>query len=198
MRCFSKTKVDKLSAYKLQLKGMPVGTQQFHIVADSDFFTEMESEEIRGGNVDVAITVTKKAESYDLAIHCNGVITIGCDRCLDDMEHTVDADYNIVVKYGDSYNDDNDELLIIPESENQLDVASMVYDTIALTIPLMHVHPEGKCNKEMAEKLKQHSAQIVEEGEKDYEDSDDEETETEQNGNYDPRWKALRDLLDNK
>ena len=196
MRCFSKTKVDKLSAYKLQLKGMPIGTQQFRLVADSDFFKGMESDEIRGGNVDVAISVTKKAESYDIAIQCTGVITIGCDRCLDDMEHTVDAGYHIAVKYGESYNDDNDELLIIPESENQLDVASMVYDTIALTIPLMHVHPEGKCNKEMAEKLKQHSAQIAEDEETDYESSDDDETE--QNDNYDPRWKALRDLLDNK
>ena len=64
-----------------------------------------------------------------------GLVYIPCDRCLDEMEHEVDTAYHLCVKYGESYNDENDELLIIPESENYLNIAYFVYDTVALTIP---------------------------------------------------------------
>ncbi len=60
------------------------------------------------------------------------------------------------MKYGADYNDESDDVLIIPESDSCLNVAYMLYDTIVLTIPLRHVHPLGKCNRAMAAALHKH------------------------------------------
>ncbi len=187
----------KFSAFKLHLKGMSAGVQHYDYSVGTEFFCDMESAEIRSGSVAVGLDVKFDGDNYVLDFTVKGTIAIPCDRCLDDMEHEVDADYHIVVKYGDDF-DETDEVLTIPEKEADLNVAYMIYDTIALSIPIRHVHPAGQCNKEMATRLKRHSAHL--EGEEaDNFGCDDEETDAE-NGEVinDPRWDALRNLLDNK
>ncbi|MDE7026236.1 MAG: DUF177 domain-containing protein, partial [Paramuribaculum sp.] len=94
------------------------------------------------------------------------------------------------------YNDDSDELLVIPESENHLNVAYMLYDTIALQIPIKHVHPLGKCNRQMTAILKKHRANRPDDMDTDLEDElidEIDSIETEQQTS-DPRWDALKGL----
>lgn len=177
---------------------MPIGNQHFAYSVDTAFFHDMESADIRSGLVSVELDVKNDGDIYTLDFAFKGNVVIACDRCLDDLDHAVDTDYHIVVKYGDEFNDDSDDVLTIPESDNFLNVAYMIYDTIALTIPLKHVHPSGQCNKEMAAKLRSHAALIEGEeadDEDDFYSASDEEATTETN---DPRWDALRSLLDNK
>ena len=66
--------------------------------------------------------------------------------------------YHISVRYGDEYNDESDDLLVIPEADNYLNTAYMIYDTVVLSIPIKHVHPMGKCNRQMSAMLKKHRA----------------------------------------
>ena len=139
----------KFTAYKLHLKGLPIGNHHFEYAVDSVFFKDMESADIRSGNVEVDLDLKYDGNAYSLDFTFKGEIIIACDRCLDDMPLDIDTAYNVIVKYGDEY-DEKDNVLIIPESDNYLNVAYMIYDTIALEIPLRHVHPAGQCNKEMA------------------------------------------------
>lgn len=190
----------KFAAFKLPLRSMTRGTHQYEYTLDTEFFRNMESEDILKGDVKVNLTVDCKADYYELDFTMNGLVYIPCDRCLDEMEHEVDTTYHLCVKYGESYNDENDELLIIPESENYLNIAYIVYDTVALTIPLKHVHPMGKCNKGMTQYLKKHIASKLDD-ESDYEYYDEEESgsndEIDNNTQIDPRWEALKKLTEN-
>ncbi len=176
----------KFTAYKLNLKGLPIGNHHFEYAIDSVFFKDMESADIRSGNVKVDLDLKYDGNAYTLDFTAKGEIAVACDRCLDDMPLPIDTTYHLVVKYGDDY-DEQDNLLIIPESDSHLNVAYTIYDTIALEIPLRHVHPAGQCNKEMAATLRSHSA-----------DSDSNGEEDGEGGSNDPRWDALKDLLDNE
>ena len=178
----------KFTAYKLNLRGLPIGNHHFEYAVDSEFFRNMESADIRSGNVDVELDLIYDGNAYSFDFSFKGEIIIACDRCLDDMPLPIDTTYHLTVKYGDSY-DEKDDLLIIPESDSYFNVAYTVYDSIALEIPLRHVHPAGQCNKAMAARLRSHSADNEEE------ENDGENNDFESN---DPRWDALRDLLDNK
>ena len=82
---------------------------------------------------------------------------IPCDRCLDPIDHEVDTEYHVIVKYGEDY-DDADGLLILPY--------------ILLTIPLRHVHPMGKCNRAMAAALHKHRSNVDEETEEQLDEVD--------------------------
>ena len=87
-------------------------------------------------------------------------------------------------------------MVIVPEAEGEINIAWFLYEFIALTIPLKHVHPAGKCNKTMSMKLKKHSARSADdEDEDDFDDGSDADDMT--NEETDPRWDELKKLIDN-
>lgn len=148
----------KFTQYNVQLASLADGHHEQDFEIGTEFFKNMENTEVLESDVKVHMDLVKRGDLYDCTFHCKGELKIPCDRCLDPLLHEVDADYHIVVKYGEEYNDESDELLVIPYSNNYLNVAYMLYDTILLTIPLRHVHPQGKCNRAMAAALNRHSA----------------------------------------
>lgn len=179
---------------------MSHGTHAFEYHLGKTFFTNMESEDIHDADLNVVLTVEYKGDIYSLDFAVEGVVTLICDRCLDDLEYPIDTTYHINVKYGEDYNDDSDDLLVIPESDNYLNVAYMIYDTVALTIPIKHVHPLGKCNRQMSAMLKKHRAGGVSDEDADLqnqliEEMDSMDDATEQR--TDPRWDALKGIAGN-
>lgn len=147
----------KFSEFKLMLKSLPIGKHTFEYHLDKTFFQNMENSDVRDADAKVVLDVDHRAEGYYLQFHLTGTLTLLCDRCLDELPIDVDSEYSLTVRYGSDYNDDSDTLLIIPESDNYLNVAYMIYDTAVLAIPARHVHPLGKCNRAMSALYKKHA-----------------------------------------
>lgn len=148
--------VGKFTAYKVQLARLKDGHHEQDFTVDTEFFRNMERPDIHKADVKVHLDLEKKRDAYDCTFHCKGTVEVACDRCLDPLDIDIDADYHIIVKYGESYNDESDDILVIPEGNSYLNVAYMLYDTIVLCIPLRHVHPLGKCNRAMLTALSKH------------------------------------------
>ncbi len=190
----------KFSAYKLPLKSLGTGTHEFEYHLDKQFFANMESSDVHDADLAVHLTVKYNGDFYDLDFHVSGEVVLICDRCLDDLHYPIDTTYHIIVKYGEDYNDDSDEVLEIPESDNTLNVAYMLYDTVELAIPIKHVHPLGKCNRQMSALLKKHRATAGDEDaelENELIDEIDTLPDSSDDAPTDPRWDALRKLSDN-
>lgn len=191
----------KFSQFKLPLKSLQKGEHSYSYRLDKEFFKNMESADVRDANVDVSLTVTYSNDVYALCFNLKGVVTVPCDRCLDDLQLDIDTGYSIKVKYGDTYSE-SDDLMEIPESDNYLNVAYMIYDTVSLAIPIKHVHQLGKCNKAMSALLKKHRASLADDSDSSLEEelideidaiaeSDDAPAESKPT---DPRWDKLKDL----
>lgn len=188
----------KFTAYKLPLKSLAAGTYEYEYRLGKQFFKDMESADIHDADLTVHLTVVHKRDVYQLDFHIEGTVTLICDRCLDDLIMPVETTYSLTVKYGDDYNDEADDLLVIPQSDNFLNVAYMIYDTVALTIPMKHVHPLGKCNRQMSAMLRKHRTHRPDDEDTELEDSlidemDSMEAEP-QHQETDPRWDALKNL----
>ncbi len=174
---------------------MPIGSQEFNYHLNKQFFIDMESSDIHEADLEVHLAANNRGGMYDLEFTITGTVTLICDRCLDNLEYDIDTEYHISVKYGDCYNDDSDEVLEIPESDNYLNVAYMIYDTVELAIPLKHVHAPGKCNRAMSAKLNKHRARIADEEDAALADELIDEIEsTDSEENVDPRWNELKKL----
>lgn len=190
----------KFSVFKVPLKQLSEGKHEFEYHLDKEFFTNMESTDIHRADVKVVLTVDYHNGLYRMSFDCKGTIVVLCDRCLDDLELPVDTVYDITVKYGDHYDDQSDDLLEIPESDNFLNVAYIIYDTVSLQVPIKHVHPLGKCNRKMSALLKRHSAgrgpQDSEDIalEEDLIDEMDQMDDLDAGQDTDPRWDALKDI----
>lgn len=185
----------KFTEFNLPLKGLSDGEHTFEYRLGKQFFANMENEDVRDADLTVKLTVKVKGAIYDLKFDINGEVITLCDRCLDDLHIPIEADYHIMVEFGDDYNDESDDLLIIPNSDNYLNVAYMIYDTVALAIPIKHVHPMGKCNRQMTAILRKHRSHGNDEDSELENDLIDEmDTMGPSSQDTDPRWDGLKDV----
>ena len=175
-----------LDALKVDLIQMvnDVETRQFHLT--DDFFTAVEATEVERGDLDVTMTVSRAGDSFSVSYRFNGTLVLPCDLCLSDMTLPVCGENSIVVRIGNEDSDDGD-IVTVNEREGILDMAWYVYESIALSIPIKHVHETGKCNDAMTKLLQAH--QVSQDGEVSAARSSDEGEPA-----MDPRWSALLNL----
>jgi len=130
----------------------------------------------------VVLTFEKKATLLNLNFKAIGSVEVSCDVTDEYFDFPIDTSFDWIVKFGDEYNNDNDEILIIPHGSYEIDVAQPIYEMIVLAIPAKIVHPgikDGTLDSDILIKLEelQPKERLLPEEESD------------------PRWNKLKDLL---
>ena len=139
------------SHYIIDLKRLPVGTHQFDIQLDDEFFKALEKSEILSGNVACKATLNLREEDYQLNIAVQGTVFVVCDRCLDPMPLEIEDEQEIWSE------DDEEEKNVNRQSSNrQLDLTWLAYEIVSINIPIVHSHQAGECNKQMELLLHDH------------------------------------------
>ena len=169
-----------LETYRIDLKGMKTDEQRLEFDLNDDFFKTLNTSEVNSGVLHVSVSIRKSTGFYELLFHIEGTVIVPCDLCLDDMEQPINTDNRLLAKLGTETNTEDDDVVIVDENEGILDTAWLIYEFIALAIPIKHVHAPGKCNSAMTQKLEELSGAVR---------SGEEEAEA-----IDPRWEALLKL----
>ena len=189
----------KFDLYKVELKNLSPGVHEYEYFLENKFFVDIDGDEVQKGKVKVNLTVKRSSMVFDMNFQLEGVVYVPCDRCLDDMDLPISAKNKLIVKFGKEYAEESDEIVIIPEAEGEINLAWFIYEFIALTIPMKHVHAPGKCNKAMSSKLKKHTTRRSDDDDE-YEDESADEIIVEDDSSdmsSDPRWDALKGLVEN-
>ena len=186
----------KFSLYNIALKNLSVGLHTYEYELDRKFFEAIDGDEVRKGNVKVTVTVRRTSSTFEFDFDIKGVVQVPCTRCLDDMNQEVETKNRLIVKFGKEYSEESDEIVIIPEDEGEINIAWFLYEFIALTIPIKHVHPAGECNRMVSSKLRKHRAVSADDGDEDEDEIGDEEEFIDEEGTppTDPRWDVLKGL----
>jgi uncharacterized metal-binding protein YceD (DUF177 family) len=183
----------KYSEYIVPLRGLKGDTHKFEYKLTNDYFAKIDDPDITKGKLDVVLNVKKIGETFELNFNIKGVVQISCDRCLDDMDQAIDTQDTIFVKFGKEFAEEDGNVVIVPFEEGEINVAWFIFEFIALNIPIKHVHPFGKCNKEMTSKLKQVSTfEKDEDSDGDFEIDDEDFSDKKQT---DPRWDVLKKII---
>ena len=173
---------------------MLTDTVEYQYQLDDAFFLDLDAPEVQKGQVNVTLKVRKTSGVYQLDFHTEGEVVVICDRCLDEMEQPIETTDRLKVKLGAEYSEE-DDMVIVPEEEGYINVAWFIYEFIALSIPMKHVHAPGKCNKDMVTKLSKHLR--VSGDEEDDSDDDFLMESADEPQEIDPRWNELKKILDN-
>ena len=168
-----------LEHFKIDLKGLTDELTQLEFDLDKDYFEALDENDVDNGALHVSLSIRKASGFFELLFHTVGSIDITCDRCLDLMEQPIETDNRLVVKLG-STNSEDDDTVMVDENEGILDTSWLIYEFIALAIPIQHVHATGKCNPAMTKALEELSA--------------DRSGDEESSQAIDPRWEKLKDL----
>jgi uncharacterized metal-binding protein YceD (DUF177 family) len=171
----------KFKAYAIPFVGLKVEQHKFDYKIDNSFFELFEFNEFNSADVSVDLELTKKANMLELEFEFKGYVNINCDLTLEPYNQQISNHLSLVVKFGDDYNNDNEELLILPHSDYEVEIQQFIYEGIILGLPVRRVHPgveDGSIKSEILEKLNQLQPE---------QNTKEEDT--------DPRWDKLKELL---
>ncbi len=146
-----------LESLKIDLKGLKDEETSLEFILDDTYFEALDGADVKKGSLHVSVSIRKATGFFEFDFHTDGEIVIPCDRCLDDMTLPVDTDNRLIVKLGSVYSEE-DDVIVVPENEGILDMAWLIYEFVALVIPIRHVHAPGKCNPAMTQALEELSA----------------------------------------
>ena len=154
--------------FKIDLLGRGLDGSDIEYTIGDSFFDSIDGL-VRRGQLHTTVHVTGNADTrFRFLIHSVGVVYAPCDRCLADVEVPVDTEDEISVMLGDEYADDGD-VIVVPEKDGMMDLSQIIYEFIALSLPLKLVHEPGNCDEAMIATLEEHLSA------RSGEDSDEEE-----------------------
>lgn len=180
--------MDNTKDFLIPFIGLKLGKHHFEYQITNKFFESFEYQEFNNSDIRVKVVLEKKSTLLELTFKHKGTVNVPCDMTNEEFDLPIKGNMKLIVRFGDQYNNDNEELLIIPHGEFQINIAQYIYEMIVLSVPLKRIHPgikDGTLNSAALNKLKELSINEL----------NKENTKEE---NIDPRWDKLKQLLTDK
>lgn len=174
--------------YLIPFVGLKLGKHPFAFEINQSFFEHFEYDEFEACNVQVSLVLEKKTTFLELNFTHKGTVTVPCDLTNELFNLPIKGKLKLVVKFGDEFNDENEEMLILPHGEYQINVSQYIYEMIVLSLPSKRVHPgikDGTLKSDVLDKLESLSSNLN-------------ASEKEGEEHTDPRWDSLKKLLTDK
>lgn len=161
-----------MDQFIIPFKGLDTGIHRFEFKIENEFFENYEFFETEKGHVDVILDLEKESALMILHFSIQGEMLLACDRCLSEFEFPLKGDFNLIVKFGDEFVEESEDVIVIPALESRIDVSQYIFEFINLLLPIKRVHPEiDQCDQTVIEKLAKYSEK-----------------------KSDPRWNALKNI----
>ncbi len=170
-------KQDKV--YKIPFKGLKLGKHQFNYVIEKEFFESYPYDEFINTDLTVIVDFNKKDTMLVLHFKMQGTVRINCDVSGEEFDQFIESSYELIVNFGSEFNDDNDQILVVPHGEYELDISQYIYEMIILSVPTKRIHPgviDGTLKSKALDKL-------------------EELQNRKQKEQIDPRWEKLKGLI---
>jgi len=175
LHAHSDGKLMKTKDFTITYVGLKLGSHEFNYDLNDTFFELFEFSDYSGLKGVAQMKMLKSETVLDLDFSFSGSITAPCDVTNKAYTQKLANSFSMQVKFGEEYNDENDELLILPHGEHSFNIAQYLYELVVLSIP-------PKLNGPNAGNGLEDFIKNEEENEKE----------------TDPRWDQLKNLLNNK
>lgn len=173
--------MEVLKEFTLPFVGLKDGKHEFKFSIENTFFEHFEFNDFNEAHLEGRLILDKKPNFLELHFDVQGKVSLSCDVTTEWFDHDMNTQFDLIVKFGVPPENPSDEILILPEGSYQINVAQQFYEMIVLSLPLKRVHPgieDGTLKSDILNKLKAL-----------------EPKEEKLNGQEDPRWNKLKDLL---
>jgi|WetSurMetagenome_2_1015567.scaffolds.fasta_scaffold201125_1 uncharacterized metal-binding protein YceD (DUF177 family) len=173
--------MNPLKEFIIPFVGLELGNHVFDFEVDDKFFEQFEYSQIHSARLKVTVSLEKQERMliFDTAIE--GDIDTVCDRCGGNFRLPVEGNEQLIVKFGEEYAEESDDVIVIPATEYKFDLAPFIYEYAHLILPARILHPDddkghSACDPEMLKRL----------------------NDLAPHEKADPRWDALKNLQSDK
>ncbi len=179
-----------LKEFTIPFVGLKLGEHHFDFTIENKFFEHFEYDEFNGATINLDVLLDKKTTFMEFTLTYTGVVNVNCDVTNEAFNESLDGAYHFIVKFGDDFNDENEDLLIIPHGSYEVNIQQFIYESVILNLPSRRIHPgieDGTLQSDILDKLEELSPKAPKE-----------DIEEPQKGPTDPRWDSLKKLLNDK
>ena len=176
--------MDRLKEFEIYFYGLKEGLHRFEYKIDKAFFEHYGFDEFIEADFNIALDFLKKSTLLECHFKGQGTARVNCDLSNEAFDLPLNGQLDLVVKFGEEFNEDNEEVLVLPHGEHHLNVGQYIYEMMVLALPSKRVHPgieDGTLDSDIVKRLEELSP----EKENKKEDTD-------------PRWDELKKLLIDK
>jgi uncharacterized protein len=166
-----------VKGFRVNIVGLSYSVHKFDFQLDNSFFEQYGTEIVSSGRLEAEITLDKHETFIEADFSIRGTVKLTCDRSLEPFDEALDIHKKVMFKYGEAPGEISDEIIIISRDETSLELGQLMYEFIAVAVPIKKLHPKFRSEEAGTEEGK-----IV------YRASTGEEP------SVDPRWEALRKL----
>ena len=168
--------------FNIEFAGLKLGHHNFDFDISETFFNDYDYCDFSHAEINIDVALTKKTTIMELNIVARGNVRIKCDLTNEPYDQPIDNNIDLVVKFGNEFNNENDEILIIPHGEHKVNLAQYIYELTVLSVPAKRIHPgviDGSLKSEILNILE------------DLKPKENKKT-------ADPRWEKLKKIITNK
>lgn len=182
--------MDKIKNYNVSFSGLNLGKHTFKFRITQAFFELFDfNQDFRNPAIDAVVELEKHSNFLDLKLNATGEVEVDCDVTDEPYQQPIDGELALVVKFGQTFDDSDDEVWTIPHGEHEINVAQLIYELVLLSIPNKRVNPNLDSEKaqEALDLLDKYAPK-----------ASAEENIDKENDSTDPRWDSLKDLFKKK
>ena len=168
--------------FNIEFSGLKLGHHNFDFDISETFFNDYNYCDFSHADIKIDVALIKKTTIMEFNIVVRGNVRIKCDLTNEPYDQPIDNNIDLVVKFGNEFNNEDDEILIIPHGEYKINLAQYIYELIVLSIPAKRIHPgviDGSLKSEILNILE------------DLKPKENKKT-------IDPRWEKLKEIITNK
>lgn len=171
--------MDRFRDYDVVFSGLKNGKHEFRFEIDKAFFQLYDTEqEFTEPKIVGDVLMDKHTTFLEFWIKTSGTVSLICDISNENFEYPIENEIKVLVKFGEEYDDSDEDVITIPSSDHAFNVAQLIYEDVMLSIPMKKVSPN----------LSDEDLEILEKFEAPEPKTEEQES--------DPRWDALKKLKD--
>lgn len=176
--------MNKLKTYDLSFSGLKLGSHHFDYFINYSFFDLFNVEqEFSDCSIDVKVELTKGSAMLELLFALNGTVNVLCDVTAEEFPLIIENNWKVIVKFGEFFDDTDDEFITLPIGEHQINLAKSIYEGILVSIPLKKINPDAK-NSEKYTQIKDLLKKL----------KPNENFQNQKENKIDDRWEKLKDI----
>ena len=170
-----------LNQFVISFTGLKEGEHEYKFELENEFFEHFEYNDFNSCKIGATVILNKKSNLLEFNFYSKGEINLNCHVSNESFDYSQEHNMKLVVKFSSEQSDDNEELLVLPVGQTQINIGKYLFEMIVLSLPIKIIHPgvkDGSLETETLKKLREYESNVLEKNDK-----------------SDPRWDKLKDLI---
>lgn len=175
--------MEDLKKFEVEIYQLKVGIHHYNFEIKDEFFQLLGTSLVEKGQLGATVTLEKSRDFFKLTFQIRGHVSLICDRSLDEFDHYINVNKNLIIRYADKAEEISDDQETITPDTLSINLAKYLYEYIGLEIPYKKLHPRFRDQSAGSDDSLVYQTETYKK-----EDLEDD---------IDPRWKELLKLKNN-